>query len=68
MDARTAHASVANQQTAARWFGKFQAWRDEIGNALSQPARSSCAVFAIQTQEDASRLYAADRRLRGLEA
>lgn len=64
MDARTLLACAQNQQAAAVWFSKFVGWRDQAAAATYPPARMACLSFAIQDQEDAARLYAADRHLR----
>lgn len=64
MDARTAQVCVQNQQAAALWWQKFAGWRDVAQSHGSEIVASAATDFALRDQEDAARLYRADRTLR----
>jgi hypothetical protein len=66
--AHTLHVCVQNQQAAAHWHDNAMHWAMRANWPTNQASRRLAAFFAHQYQQDAARLYRADRVLRGLEA
>lgn len=67
MDARTQAASIANQVAAAQWHASSVRWWDAIAMCSNLAGIAACTDFAVRDQDEAARLYRADRQLRGLE-
>lgn len=64
MDAHTLRVCAQNQQAAAHWQDKAMHWHMVSRWPVGETRRDLAEFFAAQYQQDAARLYAADRRLR----